>query len=120
MPEQIDEVSGTDQTDQEDIEEFRAQKYCEHSMTYRAKWLLDGCSTILQMAERLRAEIRYLEDLHEKGWTMQGEMHDDYSNLTPPNIDQLVEEDVLRYLSARENTTNAQPSNLTSHEVQRA
>ncbi len=90
MPELIDDVSDDEQA------ELRMEKRFEHMQTYRAKWLLDGCSTILEMADRLRGEIQYLEDLHEKGWKLESAMSDDYAHLIPPNIDQLVEDDLAK------------------------
>ena len=50
----------------------------------RAKWLLDGCSTLAQCAERLRTAAEQMQALHDRGWTLDGPIDDDYGHLVDP------------------------------------
>jgi hypothetical protein len=44
----------------------------------RAKWILDGCATIADIIERLKAEIEHYTKLKEEGWELTQPVEDDY------------------------------------------
>lgn len=50
----------------------------------RAKWLLDGASTLEEAAQRLRAEAVRLERLHADGYTLAEVIEEDRGWIRPP------------------------------------
>ena len=91
MPELTGDASESSSSRQAEIEELRDQKRFEHMITYRAKWMVDGCSTISEMIDRFKAEIKDLEDKLATGWKLEETIGDDYGSLVPPNLEELVE-----------------------------
>lgn len=55
--------------------------------TLRAKWLLDGASTLAEAADRLTDEANRLQALHDAGWTLAETIEDDYGTLVDPTGD---------------------------------
>ncbi|PRW45085.1 hypothetical protein C2E21_6404 [Chlorella sorokiniana] len=47
----------------------------------RAKWILDGCSSLAQCRERLGEQIVWLQQLEDEGWELQGTVEEDYGTL---------------------------------------
>lgn len=75
----------------EDEEQRRYELRFENTELYRCKWLLDGCKTIQEMADRLRSEAERLDRLQNDGWRLEDEVLDDYGHLVPANIDELID-----------------------------
>lgn len=100
MPElsDIDRVISDALERQAEIEELYAEKRLEHMITYRAKWMLDGCSTISEMIDRFKTEVKDLEEKMATGWKLEEAIHDDYGSLVPPNLEELVENAVNQEL----------------------
>lgn len=44
----------------------------------RAKWVMDGASTLSEAAENLRAFAAYLEGMEKEGWQLTAPVADDY------------------------------------------
>lgn len=53
----------------------------------RAKWTMDGATTLAEAATRLRAFADVLDQKHAEGWTLQQAIDDDYGFLVPPKGD---------------------------------
>ena len=50
----------------------------------RAKWVMDGATTLKEAAAMLRAEADRIEQLSKDGWTLEGPIEDDWGFLAPP------------------------------------
>jgi hypothetical protein len=50
----------------------------------RAKWVMDGATTLAEAAAMLRAEADRIEQLGKDGWTLEGPIDDDWGFLVPP------------------------------------
>jgi len=50
----------------------------------RAKWVMDGATTLAEAAAKLRAEADRIEQLGKDGWTLEGPIDDDWGFLVPP------------------------------------
>lgn len=50
----------------------------DNSVIIRAKWSLDGCSTIDEIIERLKQQIEEYKKLKEDGWELRDKIDDDY------------------------------------------
>ena len=50
----------------------------DNTILVRSKWVLDGCTTLAEVVDRLRSEIVYYQQLMEEGWELMGEIDDDY------------------------------------------
>lgn len=50
----------------------------------RAKWVMDGATTLTEAAAMLRAEADRIEQLSKDGWTLEGAIDDDWGFLVPP------------------------------------
>jgi hypothetical protein len=50
----------------------------------RAKWVMDGATTLTEAAAMLRAEADRIEQLGKDGWTLEGPIDDDWGFLVPP------------------------------------
>eukprot|EP00887_Chlorella_sp_A99_P002845 scaffold6.g2845.t1 len=46
--------------------------------SFRGKWMLDGCSTLAEVRQRLREQIECFKQLEEEGWQLRDEVQDDY------------------------------------------
>jgi hypothetical protein len=44
----------------------------------RAKWTIDGATTLAEAAEKSRAFADYLQKLHDEGYVLDGTIDDDY------------------------------------------
>ena len=66
------EATGTDIVDQVDIEETDGEE------SIRAKWLMDGATTLTEAAQQLRAYADDLLQLEKQGWQLIGPVEDDY------------------------------------------
>jgi hypothetical protein len=71
----------------------------------RAKWTMDGASTVSEAADRLRREADYLLELERDGWQLIQPVEDDYGHIAnsdptkrlsvplgeplPPGVDEL-------------------------------
>lgn len=51
----------------------------------RAKWLMDGSTTLAEAAERLERQAALLRSLHAEGWTLTAPIEDDYGFLRDPS-----------------------------------
>jgi hypothetical protein len=52
--------------------------------TIRAKWTMDGATTLPEAAAKLRAFADELDKMHQEGWALEAEVADDYGTLIPP------------------------------------
>jgi len=50
----------------------------------RAKWTIDGATTLAEAAAKLRERADEYDRLHKEGWTLQEPVSDDYGFLVPP------------------------------------
>ena len=46
--------------------------------TVRAKWAIDGASTLAEAAQKARAFADWLQGLHDEGYVLRDEVSDDY------------------------------------------
>ncbi len=53
----------------------------ENTLTVRAKWILDGASTIDEIIDKLENEIKYYRGLKADGWEVDGRVDDDWGFL---------------------------------------
>lgn len=51
----------------------------------RAKWTIDGATTLAEAADRLEGFAARLRDLHQQGWTFVEPVADDYGFLVDPS-----------------------------------
>lgn len=51
----------------------------EADIVWRAKWLADGCNTLLEISVRLREEADRLSQMHATGHILQSPVEDDYA-----------------------------------------
>ncbi|DBA77757.1 TPA: hypothetical protein ACH3X2_008447 [Trebouxia sp. C0005] len=84
-----DDVLSEDNSE-DNNEEKIAQLRSEFSETYRAKWLLDNCTSIADMIDRLHQEADRLAKLQSDGWKLEDEILDDYGWLLPPDLEERV------------------------------
>lgn len=80
----------SEENTEENNEEEIAQLRLEFSETYRAKWLLDNCTSIADMIDRLHEEAGRLAKLQSDGWKLEDEILDDYGWLLPPDLEERV------------------------------
>lgn len=52
----------------------------EHETIIRAKWTMDGASTLPEAAAKLRAFAGKLDRMAAEGWTLEDEVADDYGH----------------------------------------
>jgi hypothetical protein len=55
--------------------------------TLRAKWTMDGATTLQEAASRLEVLAAHLRNLHDQGWTLVSPVEDDYGILRDPQGD---------------------------------
>lgn len=53
----------------------------ENTLTVRAKWILDGASSIDEIIGKLENEIKYYQHLKTEGWEVDGKVDDDWGFL---------------------------------------
>jgi hypothetical protein len=53
----------------------------------RAKWTMDGATTLEEAAQRLEAFAARLRAAHQQGWTLRGPVEDDYGFVVSPDGD---------------------------------
>lgn len=74
------------ETDEDEVfEEEEEEEHIEDDVIIRAKWILDGCSSIDEIIERLKGEIEHYKQLKEDGWELREKMDDDYGFLIKKN-----------------------------------
>ena len=56
----------------------------ERRMIVRAKWKMDGASTLSEAAEMLEDFAEYLRGLEKEGWQLENAVEDDYGFLEKP------------------------------------
>lgn len=54
------------------------------SEVIRAKWVMDGATTLEEAAQQLEAFALELRERHGAGWTLQAPIDDDYGFLASP------------------------------------
>ena len=59
-----------DEYEESEFEEFDD----ENEITYRSKWMCEGCRSIDAMIRTYEREIKYLRRLKEEGWVLDGGM----------------------------------------------
>jgi hypothetical protein len=70
-----------DETSTEVSETTEEEDIYENAICIRAKWLYDGCKTIDDIIERLKAEVEYYEKLKSDNYELIDEVQDDYGYL---------------------------------------
>ena len=86
--------------EEESDDELYFEVEARFTETYFAKEMLNGCTSLLDMAQRLAIEAQRLEQLHREGWVLEDEsLSDGYGTLVPPNIADLVAEAIRRVRS---------------------
>jgi hypothetical protein len=70
MTEQITDIDVTDEDEAPNI--------------IRAKWTIDGATTLAEAAAKLRQFADELDQKHAEGWTLEQPVEDDYGFLVPP------------------------------------
>lgn len=55
--------------------------------TIRAKWAIDGATTLAEAADKLEQMSAWLRHLHQLGWTLSAPVEDDYGFLVDPSGD---------------------------------
>lgn len=65
---------------EEDENELDEEEY-DNSPSIRAKWMLDGCSSIDEIIERLKDQIEHYKQLKEDGWELRDKIDDDWGFL---------------------------------------
>ncbi|KAI7843499.1 hypothetical protein COHA_002742 [Chlorella ohadii] len=60
----------------------------------RAKWMLDGCTTLEECRQRLRERIEWLQRLEDEGWELEDPVADDWGHIRrePPAADSREDE----------------------------
>lgn len=53
-------------------------------MVRRAKWVAEGCNTLLAVAERSQSEAEKLTEMHNGGHVLENPVADDYAFIKPP------------------------------------
>lgn len=72
-----DEVNADDREEPYDDEIYEEDKK-EDDEIIRAKWSMDGATTLLEAAEMLRESATRLEQLHAAGWKLRNPVDGDY------------------------------------------
>jgi hypothetical protein len=65
-------------TDADEPEEF------DEPEIIRAKWIMDGATTLAEAAAKLREFADELDRKHAEGWTLRQPVEDDYGFLNEP------------------------------------
>jgi hypothetical protein len=71
---------------QADIDRFKAEIKEHGDVCVRAKWTMDGATTLLEAATKLRNEAEWLEDLASAGFELNGPIEDDYGFIGHPEV----------------------------------
>ena len=50
----------------------------------RAKWTIDGATTLAEAAVKAREFADQLQALHDAGWVLEGPVDDDYGHISKP------------------------------------
>lgn len=75
-----DESCEDEECDDECCEECEDDEF-DDSPIIRAKWSIDGASTLDEAVEKLHEFIAYLKSLKEEGWELRDTIDDDYGFL---------------------------------------
>lgn len=57
------------------------------SEVIRAKWVMDGATTLSEAAEKLEAFATTLRQIEKDGWQLTGPVEDDYGFILPTHRD---------------------------------
>ena len=55
-----------------------------HDQFFRAKWTLDGSTTLAEAAQKAREFADWLQGLHDQGYVLRDEVTDDYGTYYKP------------------------------------
>lgn len=61
--------------------ETESEDYDNDDIIIRAKWTMDGATTIDEAIEKLDGYIEYLKSLKEEGWELREPVNDDWGFL---------------------------------------
>lgn len=56
----------------------------EKGQFFRAKWMLDGSTTLAEAAQKAREFADWLQGLHDQGYVLEDEITDDYATYYKP------------------------------------
>lgn len=71
----------------------------ENTLTVRAKWILDGASTIDEVIAKLEAEIEHYKRMKAERWELEGTIDDDWGFLVRVAPDEEMVDSKRRGLS---------------------
>ena len=71
------------ESDSESESEFDFEEDFENETLIRAKWIMDGASTLDQAIAQVRGFANYLARLKTEGWVLKGPVDDGYGYLYP-------------------------------------
>ena len=66
--------------DPDETDEFDGMN---RSLVTRAKWTMDGATTLSEAADRLDEFARYLKAMESDGWQLESPISDDYGHMIP-------------------------------------
>lgn len=95
-------VVSDDETDASYSEELCSEEEYERNFetcTIRAKWMLDGATTLDECIDKCNEFIQYIKDLKADGWTLDEGVGDDYGYMSRPRAPPLP--DSLAHLTER-------------------
>jgi hypothetical protein len=72
--------------DQADIDRHKAEIEEHGDITIRAKWSMDGATTLREAANKLRRKADWLEDLASAGFELNAPIQDDYGFVGHPDV----------------------------------
>ena len=72
--------------EQADIDRYKSEIEEHGDICIRAKWTMDGATTLRESAERLRDMARWLEDLSSAGFELNAPVQDDYGFVGHPDV----------------------------------
>ena len=74
----IDNDDTDSESDESNYEESASESEHEHDEIIRAKWQMDGASSLEEAVVKLENFIKYLKGLKDNGWELRGTIDDDY------------------------------------------
>jgi hypothetical protein len=70
------------QTEAEDLTDYSSDEDTQNDdIVIRARWTMDGATTIDEAVEKLDGYIEYLKSLKEEGWELREPVNDDWGFL---------------------------------------
>ena len=79
--------------DKADIDRHKAEIEEHGDICIRAKWTMDGATTLREAASKLRQEADWLEDLANAGFELNAPIQDDYGFVGHPDVVARLEAD---------------------------